>query len=51
MQLGRVICGKEIAIAFTRTIKPQINKSYNYSKKTVKYSGNPTEELCTILYD
>ena len=48
MKLERVISDKEISTDFTHESKPPINKLYNYTKKTVKYSGNPTEEFRTI---
>ena len=49
MQLGRLISSKGSPVAFTHASKPPINKLYNYINKTVKYSGNPAEEFCTIL--
>ena len=41
---------KEAQLPFSHTSKPPINKLYNYSKKTVQYSGNPTEEFHNIIY-
>ena len=49
MKIGRLISGKEVPFPFTNTSKHPLNKLYNYSKKNVKYSGNPTEEFLNIL--
>ena len=38
-----------VSLYSTHTSKPLLNKFNNYSMKTVKFSGNHWEDLCTIL--
>ena len=51
MQLGRVIRHIGVPLPFNCTSKPPLNKLYNYSNKTVKYSGNPKGEVRTIILE
>ena len=43
IEFGRVIRNMRVPLSFTHRNKTQLNKLYNYSKKTVQFSGNHKE--------